>query len=167
MKSDLEHFKMIIESAQPCRYTGMVTKVTGFMIESVGPQAMVGELCQIYLPKKEDPVQAEVVAIDGSKVRLITYGSAVGIQMGCRVVATGRSLGIPMSNSLLGRVIDSMGNPLDGKGPIGFGKKKSVFGAPPDILNRQMVQEPVETGVRSIDSLLTVGLGQRLSLAYK
>lgn len=164
MKSDLERLKKIIESAQPCRYTGKVTKVTGFMIESLGPQAMVGELCQIQLPDKEKSVPAEVVAIDGSKVRLITYVSAVGIQMGCQVVATGRSLGIPMSNSLLGRVIDSMGNPLDGKGPIGFGKKHSVFGTPPDILNRQMVQEPVETGVRSIDSLLTVGLGQRLGI---
>ena len=140
MKSDLERFQKIIDSSQPCRYTGLVTKVTGFMIESMGPQAMVGELCQIYLPEKSNPVPAEVVAIDGSKVRLITYVSAVGIQMGCLVVATGRSLGIPMSNSLLGRVIDSMGNPLDGKGPIGFGKKRSVFGTPPDILNRQMVQ---------------------------
>ena len=102
MKSDLERLKKIIESVQPCRYTGKVTKVTGFMIESLGPQAMVGELCQIQLPDKEKSVPAEVVAIDGSKVRLITYVSAVGIQMGCQVVATGRSLGIPMSNSLLG-----------------------------------------------------------------
>ena len=164
MKSDLEHFRQIIDKCNPCRYTGKVTKVTGFMIESMGPQAMVGELCKIYVPGKEKPVQAEVVAIDGSKVHLITYESALGIQMGCHVMATGRNLGMPMSNSLLGRVIDSMGNPLDGKGPIGFGKKRSVFGNPPDILNRQMVQAPVETGVRSIDSLLTVGLGQRLGI---
>ena len=164
MKNDLGHLSQIIKNTQPCRYTGMVTKVTGFMIESVGPQAMVGELCHIHLPDGGQSVPAEVVAIDGSKVRLITYISAVGIQRGCQVVATGRSLGIPMSNSLLGRVIDSLGNPLDGKGPIGFGKKRSVFGTPPDILTRQMVQEPVETGVRSIDSFLTVGLGQRLGI---
>lgn len=164
MKNSLSHLFTILDKAQTCRYTGKVTKVTGFMIESVGPQAMVGELCHIHIPGGNKPVPAEVVAIDGSKVRLITYESAVGIRAGCLVMATGRSLGISMSDSLLGRVIDSMGNPLDGKGPIGFGIKQSVFGAPPDILDRQMVHAPVETGVRAIDSMLTVGLGQRLGI---
>jgi len=148
----------IIENGQTVKFTGRVNKVCGFMVESIGPKAMVGEICYI------GDLPAEVVAVEGNKVCLCTYINPTGIQIGCRVVAMGRTLELVMSPSLLGRIIDCIGNPLDGKGPLPSGISKSVFSTPPDILKRRMIDTYIETGIRAIDALLTVGLGQRLGI---
>jgi flagellum-specific ATP synthase len=92
------------------------------------------------------------------------YDSMDGIEIGCEVVAMGRPLSIPVSDKLLGRVLDSMGRPIDGKGPIPSLESRSVAGDPPDVLTRRTIKEQMFTGIRALDSMLPVGKGQRLGI---
>jgi flagellum-specific ATP synthase len=142
----------------------VVEKVQGLLIESLGPVAVVGELCQIIVPKTGGVVWAEVVGLRGRTVQLMTYDEMEGIEVGCIVIATGETLEIPVSQRLLGRVLDAMGRPMDERGDIGSPEWRSIFGSPPDVLRRKRITEKITTGVRSIDGLLTVGKGQRVGI---
>lgn len=94
----------------------------------------------------------------------MAYDSMEGIEIGCPVVATGDFLKIPVSQKILGRVVDSMGRPADDKGNIRSASKISVFNSPPDILKRRMITDQIPTGIRAIDSILSVGMGQRIGI---
>ncbi len=153
-----------VERIDPIKYTGVVTKVQGLLVESRGPHAVVGELCQILVPKGRGIVWAEVVGLEEDRVKLMTYDEMEGIEVGCTVIAMGESLSVPVSEKLLGRVLNAMGKPIDGKGDIGSPVLYSVFGSPPDVLNRKRITEKITTGIRAIDALVTVGKGQRMGI---
>ncbi|RKX86783.1 MAG: flagellum-specific ATP synthase FliI [Spirochaetes bacterium] len=153
-----------LDRIDPIKYTGTVARVIGLLIESKGPHAVVGELCQILVPKGRGVVWAEVVGLKGSTVQLMTYDEMEGIEVGCLVIAMGEQLSVPVSEKLLGRVLDSMGKPIDGKGDIGSADLYSIFGSPPHVLRRQRITEKMTTGIRAIDGLITVGKGQRVGI---
>ncbi len=153
-----------LERVDPIKYTGTVTMVRGLLIESRGPHAVVGELCQILVPRGRGIVWAEVVGLRGKTVQLMTYDEMEGIEVGCIVIAMGEHLSVPVSEKLLGRVLDAMGRPIDGKGDIGSPELYSVFGSPPDVLRRKRITEKISTGIRAIDALITVGKGQRMGI---
>lgn len=151
------------EETEPIHYVGRVTAVNGLEIESNGPRSVIGEMCKIKLPDGED-LMAEVVGLEGTTVRLTAYGETKGLEIGCRVVASGKVLQVPVGTSLLGRVIDATGHPCDGLGEITAEAYYPALASPPDPMRRLPVNRRITTGVRAIDSMLTVGCGQRLGI---
>src|SRR5574344_764600 len=102
-----------VEEADPIKYTGSIIRVKGMLLESRGPQAVIGEVCLIHLSRGNDPVFAEVVGLDGTTVQLMSYDDIQGIEVGCKVTASGSVLTVPVGNMLLGRVLNAMGIAAD------------------------------------------------------
>lgn len=144
---------------------GQVTGVVGLIIQSRGPRCMVGELCRLS-PDDGSPegLWAEVVGFREGQVLLMPLGSPEGLSPGWEVRTTGTAQPIPVGEGLLGRVIDGLGRPLDGKGPIQASQQYPVNAMPPDALSRMRITAPLSTGIRAIDGLLTVGKGQRIGI---
>lgn len=153
-----------VEETDPIKYTGIVTCVRGMLIESNGPQAVVGEVCQIILSRGNEPVFAEVVGLEGTTVQLMSYSDVQGIEIGCMVIASGSVLSVPVGDALLGRVLDAMGKSYDGKGEVVAPLHYPAIASPPDPMKRRPISERIVTGVRAIDGLLAVGRGQRLGI---
>lgn len=153
-----------VERSDPIKYTGRVVKVQGLLVESRGPQAVVGELCQILIPRLGKVAWAEVAGLRGETVQLMSYSGLDGIEVGCSVIATGEMLRVPVSDKLLGRVLDSMGRPSDGKGDIASPDFYPAVAAPPDAMTRKRIRKRISSGVRSIDGLLPLGRGQRIGI---
>ncbi|MDR1389620.1 MAG: FliI/YscN family ATPase [Treponema sp.] len=152
------------EEIDPIKCVGHVVKVQGLLIESRGPQAIIGEMCRIEIPKGEGIVQAEVVGLREETVQLMSYSDTSGIEIGNRIIASGKRLEVAVSKKLLGRVLDYAGRPIDNKGDIASKVHYPAVAAPPEPLKRKRIQERIVTGVRAIDGLLTVGRGQRLGI---
>ncbi len=159
-----EKYESVVEDIDPIKYTGVVRKVQGLMIESFGPQVVIGELCHILVPFKDEVVPAEVVGFNGKNVQLMPFSDMEGIEPGCTVVALGESMKIQVSEKMLGRVLDSMGRPMDGKGSLGSVEYFPVHNPPPDVLKRRKITERMITGVRAIDAMTPVGKGQRIGI---
>ncbi|WP_037572846.1 FliI/YscN family ATPase [Spirochaeta cellobiosiphila] len=157
-------YESVIEKMDSIKFKGRVTKVQGLMIESKGPQAVVGELCQIDVPKGAGSVWAEVVGFNAETVQLMTYSEMDGLEIGCEVTAMGESLNIYVSDKLLGRVLNPLGQPIDGLGDVGSQIKYPSIASPPDMLNRKSIKEQMVTGIRSIDGFLPIGKGQRMGI---
>ncbi|WP_186577472.1 flagellar protein export ATPase FliI [Aquibacillus kalidii] len=146
------------------RRYGKIHRVVGLMIESKGPEVSVGDVCYIHTSKSTRKILAEVVGFNKENVLLMPYSPIKEIGSGCLVEATNKPLTIKVGRGLIGKVIDSLGNPLDGSPlPKGMGDYQTEQ-APPNPLSRPRILEPVQIGVRSIDALLTVGKGQRVGL---
>ncbi|RLQ95745.1 flagellar protein export ATPase FliI [Falsibacillus albus] len=145
---------------------GRVKRVVGLMIESQGPECSIGDVCWIRVisQKKTRKIQAEVVGFKEESVMLMPYASINEIAPGSLVEATGQTLEVRMGHQLIGSVVDSLGQPMDGgvlpKGLSAIPTEQS----PPNPLSRPPIEEPLEVGVRPIDSLLTVGKGQRIGI---
>lgn len=159
-----DKYATVIERTEPIKHVGTIRRVQGMLIESIGPQAFVGELCQIELGQSSAPVWAEVVGVKDERIYLMPYSETAGIEVGSRVVATGDELRVPVSDRLLGRVLDGRGRPIDGKGDIGATHYYPVVSSPPDVLRRSAITEPIATGIRAIDGLVPAGKGQRLGI---
>jgi len=160
-----DKYAAALQAIDPIKYTGIVKKVQGgLIVESLGPRAVVGELCQILLPQSSRLVWAEVVGLKGKIVQIMPYDEMEGIEVGAQVIAMGEQLSVPVSDKLLGRVLDSMGKPIDGRGDIGSPLWYPILQDPPDVLRRRRIREKIATGIRSIDALVTVGKGQRMGI---
>ena len=144
-------------------YTGSVTAVKGLMIESLGPRSEIGEICTIKNAQNQD-ITAEVVGFDGTTVKLMAYGETKGIMAGCTVTGSGKVLQVPVGYKMLGRVVDAIGRPIDGKGPLETVQHYPVMCPAPDPYSKMDVNKRIVTGVRAIDSLLACGKGQRLGI---
>jgi type III secretion protein N (ATPase) len=107
---------------------------------------------------------AEVVGFAGGRSILSPFGSILGVRGGTRVVGMGKVLSVPVGDALLGRVIDSLGRPIDGKGPVHATEFRPVFALPPTPMEREMIERPLPTGVKIIDGLITLGEGQRMGI---
>ncbi|NMA87260.1 MAG: flagellar protein export ATPase FliI [Tissierellia bacterium] len=166
MNNELNIKKYIdeIQGKNLIKYTGKITKVTGLTIESDGPIATIGELCYIYPYHRENPILAEVVGFKDDKILLMPLGDMEGIASGSLVVASGKTLRVNVGEELIGRVIDGLGNPIDGKGPIKTKKTYKVSNFPPNPLERKTISEPLSLGIKAIDGLLTCGKGQRIGI---
>lgn len=159
-----EKYSEMIEQMDPIKYTGTVRRVKGLLIESHGPQVVVGESCQIVIPDEERTVWAEVIGFNDTNVQLMAFDQMEGIEPGCQVVAMGEPLTVPVSDQLKGRVLNAMGKPIDGKGSIGSAVGASTSNTPPNVLFRKTIDDRMVTGVRSIDAMTPVGKGQRIGI---
>lgn len=149
---------------RPYRWVGRVSKIIGMVVESIGPAASVGEMCEIVSADGKRRMKAEVVGFRDDRTLLMPLGERHGISYGDDVIARGRQLNVRVSDALLGRVIDGLGRPIDGKGPILAAEERSVNAAAPLPMDRPCIREPLETGIRAIDSTLTCGKGQRVGI---
>lgn len=161
---NLSKYLNVIDRTDPIKYTGRVTKVQGLLVESWGPRAVIGEICKIEIPKTGRTAFAEIVGLRNEAVQLMSFSNLDGIEAGCPVVATGDLLSVPVSKKLLGRVMDSMGRPVDGKGDIVSDLSYPAVAHPPDALTRKRITKRIVTGVRSLDGLLPLGKGQRIGV---
>ncbi|HEX3906149.1 MAG TPA: EscN/YscN/HrcN family type III secretion system ATPase, partial [Polyangia bacterium] len=149
-----------LDSAAPRREAGRVTEVTGLVVRASVPGVRVGEIVTL----DGSGLEAEVVGFRGDEAVLMPLGEAAGIGPDSLVTATGRPLSISVSDGLLGRVLDGLGRPIDGGGPIAGALPWPVDRPAPDPLTRRRVTRPLALGVRALDGLLTVGEGQRVGL---
>ncbi|MCB0155633.1 MAG: FliI/YscN family ATPase [Anaerolineae bacterium] len=149
---------------------GRVTQVIGLTIEAQGLQAQIGELCYITADEGSTdnrPVEipAEVMGFRDNRTLLMPLSETHGIGPGNAVRATGAAFSVPVGDALLGRVLDGLGHPIDGKGPIhSRAAYINASGAAPPPLGRMQIKQPLETGIRAIDGFLTVGKGQRIGI---
>jgi flagellum-specific ATP synthase len=154
----------LLRQMDPIRVNGKVTQVIGLTVESEGPDASIGDVCYIYPFKSNIPLKAEVVGFKNNRVLLMPLGELTSIGPGCDVVGTGKPLTVQVGHELLGKVLDGLGQPLDG----GFLPSRmthySTNNSPGNPLKRPRVLDPISVGVRCIDGLLTIGKGQRVGI---
>ncbi|MDW8381042.1 MAG: FliI/YscN family ATPase [Verrucomicrobiota bacterium] len=143
---------------------GRVVRLIGLVIESEGPLAAVGEVCRIVSPRQRDETLAEVVGFRDQHLLLMPLGETHGIHPGCEVIATGASLQVPVGSVLRGRVLDGLGRPMDGLGPIEAEAHVPVQLPPPHPLRRQRIRDPFCTGIKALDTFVPLGRGQRVGI---
>ncbi len=160
----MQRYLDAITSAELVRKVGRVRQLAGLSIESSGPDVLVGEICEIRPRRGGRGLRAEVVGLRDGRVMLMPYGEIQGIGLGCEVVATGQMPRIGVGANLLGRVIDAFGEPLDEMPPVVTTEFRPLKATPLNPLSRPRVGEILETGVRCIDSMLTLGRGQRVGI---
>lgn len=149
---------------EPLTVVGRVVEAVGTVLRVAGLQARVGELCHLNDEKTGVHRMGEVVGFSGPYALVTPYGNLEGLSRGTQVRATNRAHSVLVGDSLLGRVLDGFGNPIDGLGELGEGTYMPVLAPPPHPLSRDPISTPLPTGVRAIDALLTVGEGQRLGI---
>jgi flagellum-specific ATP synthase len=158
-----------IRGAPMLREVGYVRQITGLSIEADGPEVGVGALCRIQKkgaadPRRDAGVLAEVVGVKPGSITLMPYGPVDGLAAGCEVVARGELARIGVGDALLGRIIDGFGNPLDGGPMPRVSSYRPLRAAPVNPMRRPRISRVIETGVRTIDGLLTLGQGQRVGI---
>ena len=153
-----------LQDCEEIVWNGKVNQVVGLIIESIGPAVSLGEICRIRSRDGSREDKAEVVGFKDNKVLLMPLGSMEGIAPGCEVVADKSMFSVGVGDELLGRVIDGLGVPIDDKGPMRLSERISVYRQPPSPMERARIKEPMPTGIRAIDSLLTCGKGQRIGI---
>lgn len=158
-----EQAKDTLKEGKLKRWIGTVTKIVGLMIECRIPGAMIGELCEI-VTENGDKRLAEVVGFKEDSSILLLLGAGGGLHQGSKVYPTGKTLQIPVGEAMLGRIVDSLGRPLDGKPLSGIKEWRGIDADPPEAYGRPRIDEVFSTGVRAIDALLTLGVGQRVGL---
>ncbi|WP_136682557.1 FliI/YscN family ATPase [Falsirhodobacter xinxiangensis] len=149
-------------ATDPRPMRGRVREIRGILIHASLPAARIGELCHLRDPVTGRMVPAEVIGFQDDLAILAAVGDLEGLSSRCEVIPTGRPLHIPVGSALLGRIIDPMGQPLDGA-PID-GAPQPVHRDPPDALSRQIIHQPLPLGIRAIDGLVTVARGQRVGI---
>ena len=143
---------------------GRVTRVVGLVVEATGIDAGLGTLCRITNHARDRAVLAEVVGFNERHMLLMPLGELDGLHAGAAVEPLGRTFGVDVGPALLGRVLNGLGQPIDGKGALDVTERVSLAAEPPNPLHRETIDRPLETGVRAIDGFLTIGRGQRVGI---
>jgi len=159
----LSQLRPMIEDQPSLVVEGRLTRMVGMTLEAVGCSVNIGERCHVETVNGKME-EAEVVGFTMDKIYLMPIGSIHGLGPGARVIPTHRAAEIPVGDALLGRVLDGQGNPIDGKGAVACHESRPLAAEPINPLERQPVTVPLDVGVRSINSVLTVGRGQRMGL---
>lgn len=157
LEEELKHESVLVR-------TGKVFEVVGTLIRASGLDVRLGELCDLEDARGRKLQRAEVVGFGKGGAVLSPFGGLTGVSDSTRVVGTGKPLAVEVGPNLLGRVISGLGDPIDGKGPVVGVEERMVFSDPPDPMSRALIGNPMYTGVRVIDGLLTLGEGQRMGI---
>jgi len=160
---NLKPYLHAIDKADLLRIVGKVVRVVGLVVEAQLQGVSVGELCRIELTP-EKFIFAEIVGFKEEQVLLMPLGGLTGIKPGSKVYATGMPLKVKVGPKLLGRILDGLGNPIDGKGEIEWEALYDIDQDPPDPIKRPRISKVLKTGVKAIDGLLTMGRGQRIGI---
>jgi len=163
LRVDVGRYRAIVQGLDTVRVTGRVQQVVGLSMEVDGLSARLGDVCSIERVG-EPPIQAEIVGFREGRTLVMPFGDVRGIQTGARAISQAEQFRVPVGNTLLGRVLDGLGNPIDGLGPLAAPMRPPFAGATPNVLSRRPIDTPLTTGVRAIDGLLTCGQGQRIGI---
>jgi len=153
-----------VRDAELVSVSGRVSQVIGMVVESHGPGIPVGSMCEIGTFRGRHNIPAEVVGFRGDRVLLMPLGEMRGVEPGSVIRQVGAGASVPVSDALLGRVIDGLGNPVDGKGPLVKSAEYPLYAEPLNPMERERIVEPVDVGVRAVNGLLTLGKGQRIGI---
>ena len=162
---DFQKYKDVLEKKDGIEVSGNIDRIVGLVIEGKGPGAAVGTTCDIY-PKHSNapPFKAEVIGFRDNKVLLMPLGDMRGITPGDKIVVREGEVSLGVGKGLLGRVLDGLGNPIDGKGPIFPEAYYPLYREPINPLHRGRITEPLDVGIKAINGILTFGKGQRVGL---
>lgn len=160
---DLRRYEARLRAASTIVARGHVREVIGLLVEIEGISARLGELCAIERPG-EEPILAEIVGFRGERTLAMPLGELRGVQSGAPVTSRGALTMVPVGPGVLGRVLDGLGRPIDGLGPITADFVRPGAGTSPHVLQRRRIDQTLTTGVRALDGLLTCGLGQRIGI---
>ena len=165
MKSaDFSQYINTVNNTNTFREIGQITHIIGLVIEADGPPSSIGDLCHISSKLGDSPIPAEVVGFKEDKVLLMPLGDMEGLKPGSTVINTGGALEVKVGSELLGRVLDGLGQPIDEYGSLKTNRAHSTKINKINPLVRIKVREPLSMGVKAIDSLITIGKGQRVGI---
>ncbi|MCP4633261.1 MAG: FliI/YscN family ATPase [candidate division Zixibacteria bacterium] len=159
-----EEVKTSISTTPDYLASGRVVKAVGIVIEASGLKASIGQVCEIVTEKDKSNIIVEVIGFRDKNIILMALGNSTGITPGAEIRLGTANILAGISPDIVGRVIDGLGNPIDGKGPIGIKDKIKLDNQVPHPLKRNRISEPLYTGIRVIDSMLTIGKGQRVGI---
>ena len=160
----MRQYDRVIADTTTIKACGNVTQVVGLVVEANGPAGQLGCICDIHGKENEPPVMAEVLGFRDSTVLMMPLEDIRSIGPGSRVVARQQKASVTVGNQLLGRIIDGLGQPIDGLGPLNADGRYPIYANPVNPLLRQRIRQPLDMGVRCINGLLTVGCGQRMGI---
>jgi flagellum-specific ATP synthase len=160
----LERAATAIKQADLYARRGRVSNLIGLVIEATGLRAEIGEVCEIAAGRTREPLPAEVVGFRDGRTLLMPLGELRGVGPGNAVTATGRPFQLSVGEGLLGRVLDGLGQPLDGEPPLSTARVRAAVARPPLALSRSRINHRLELGVRALDTLVPCGRGQRLGI---
>ncbi|MGI5920213.1 MAG: flagellar protein export ATPase FliI [Syntrophomonadaceae bacterium] len=162
---DIDKYFTAVEKAKTCHLKGKISQAIGLTLEAVGPRVSLGELCTIKTNHGNgETIPCEVVGFKNNKILLMPLGNLEGIGAGSEMLATGTTLRVKVGMELKGRVLDGLGEPIDGKGRMNLPETYPVMNSSPNPLSRKRITEILPVGVRAIDGLNTVGKGQRMGI---
>ncbi len=161
---NLKKYEKALATAQLTRDIGKVTHVTGFLICGYIPEASVGSVCEIFPNSGAQSFLAEVVGFRDREVLLMPLGEMSGLGLGSRILVRRSVASVGVGEGLLGRVINGLGEPIDGLGDPNVSDEMPLYGEANNPLERPPIREPMSVGVRAIDAMLTFGQGQRLGI---
>jgi len=165
MDIDISKYMNAINSCESIKMNGKITQVIGLVIESQGPNVSLGELCYVCSRLSNvEPIPAEVVGFRQGHVLLMPIGEMQGIGPGCEVISAQKTLRVHVGKQLLGRILDGLGNPIDGKGSLFTEQEYPLNAMPPHPLSRPRIKKILPVGVRAIDGAITMGCGQRIGI---
>lgn len=148
----------------PVVVRGRIAKAVGLVVEGYGPVSSIGELCEIVREDGTESVLAEAVGFRDDRVLLMPLGEMRGIGPASHLIMHGRQATAPVGPALLGRVLDGLGTPLDGKGAVAAEAEYPLYAAPLNPLHRRRITHPIDLGVRALNGLLTCGRGQKVGI---
>jgi flagellum-specific ATP synthase len=157
-------YKKVLKEINPVLQIGKIDKIIGLVIESTGPRANIGDVCNIYTSKGDRFIKAEVVGFKSERVLLMPFEDLNGIGPGSVVESTGDVLKIPVGEQLTGRILNGFGQPIDGLGELSGMRYYPVTNKPSNPLTRRRINERINFGIKALDSMLTCGRGQRLGI---
>ena len=160
----LKDINNIINQSEPVSKVGRITEIIGLTIVADGPVSSIGDLCHIVEENLSEVIYAEVVGFREDRVLLMPLGSMEGLCAGAKVINTGTQMKVKVSDTLLGRVLDGLGNPIDGKGEIIADEYYPTNAKIINPMDRKPIDEPLSLGLRAIDGLNTIGKGQRVGI---
>jgi flagellum-specific ATP synthase len=161
---ELAKMRTILKDIDPIQVRGKVTNIVGLVIEGHGPGSAMGGMCEIFSKDMHKSIMSEVVGFRDKRVLLMPLGDLDGIGPGSAIVARRSNPLVRVGNEMLGRIIDGMGNPLDGKGIMTMDSEKPLYGKPLNPLKKKRIDEPLDLGIKAINAILTVGKGQRMGI---
>ncbi len=159
----IEPYLKALDGIQSMRWTGKVRDQVGLLLESEGPSVSTGDFCDIEIPGRR-PVRAQVIGFRDGRVLSMPLEETDGLPLGATIVARPEAARVPVGPHLLGRVIDGFGQPMDGGEPIESEALYDLYATPPGPMEREHIDERLETGIRVIDGMLPTGKGQRIGL---
>jgi flagellum-specific ATP synthase len=161
---DFSRYHSILARTEPIKMVGTINKAIGLVIESQGPPVRVGDLCDIVGDAASGSTSVEVIGFREKTVLSMPLGRLQGVKLGNKIVARNAPAVVRVGPKMLGRILDGLGNPIDELGPLEFEEEYPLHHEPENPLMRENIEDPLGTGIRAVDGILTCGKGQRIGI---